>query len=102
MLNNRQILLPMQAQQLGRSYNGRLLIHVEINVKQTVKGELVHQYTADIQDLCVGEVPVLVNSVLCHRPAPVPPACFFIAHGIQTNEPVSSVNGQCKVIVSRT
>lgn len=61
MLNNRQILLPMQAQQLGRSYNGRLLVHVEINVKQTVNGEVVHQYSADIQDLCVGEVPVLVD-----------------------------------------
>ena len=36
MLHTSQLMLPLQAQQLGRSYNGRLLVHLEIVVKQTV------------------------------------------------------------------
>lgn len=40
MLNNNQIMLPLQAHQLGRSYNGRLLVHVEISVKQTINGQV--------------------------------------------------------------
>jgi hypothetical protein len=41
--------------QLGRSYTGRLLVNVEISVRQTVNGQVVHQYSADVRDLCVGE-----------------------------------------------
>ena len=48
MLNPSQIILPLQAQQLGRSYTGRLLVHVEIGVKQTVAGQVVQQFAADI------------------------------------------------------
>lgn len=102
MLNENQILLPLQAQQLGRScsgprnqnsapglHNGRILVHVEIVVRQTVGGEMVQQHVADIQKLCVGEIPVLVGSKLCYRHEKNPPASYFI------------VNGQCKVIVSQ-
>ena len=28
----------------------------------------MQQFQADIQDLCVGEIPVLVGSCLCHQP----------------------------------
>ena len=28
----------------------------------------IQQFQADIQDLCVGEIPVLVGSCLCHQP----------------------------------
>ena len=111
-----QILLPLQAQQLGRSYNGRILVNVEINtqacllsyppcpmtgdgryvgclrffafvpkvslvtdnwsldkrmlddIKSSTGEEAVQQFQADIQDLCVGEIPVLVGSCLCHQP----------------------------------
>ena len=101
MLHSNQILLPLQAQQLNRSYNGRLLLNVEIIVKQITNNDVIQQYAADVQDLCVGigcfffwrrhpteEIPVLVGSCLCHRRAN-DNMCFFI------------VNGQCKVIVSQ-
>lgn len=42
MLNNNQIMIPLQAHQLGRSYNGRLLVHIEIAVKQTINGQVTH------------------------------------------------------------
>lgn len=88
--NQPQILLPMQAQQLGRSYNGRLLVNVEIGIKLSTPEEGVHRHDADIRDLCVGEIPVLVGSVMCHQPpAPGRNVAYFI------------VNGQNKVIVSR-
>lgn len=54
MLNANQILLPMQAQQLGKSYTGRLLVNVEISVKQTVNRQVVQQQVADIKDLWAG------------------------------------------------
>lgn len=142
MLHTSQLMLPLQAQQLGRSYNGRLLVHLEIVVKQTVAagetprsvcvlpsaGQVVQQFSADIHDMCVGEVPVLVGSCLCHRPPGAlscyfivflgtavachpcmtlfvwcllipPPPSFFFAPVHPTRCPVSS--GQCKVIVSQ-
>lgn len=89
MLNASQIILPLQAQQLGRSYTGRLLVDVVITVKQTVNGEVVQQFTTDIKDVCVGEIPVLVGSAVCHRVLPGAASCFFI------------VNGQSKVLVSQ-
>lgn len=49
-------------------------------------------YHADIQNLNIGELPVLVGSVLCHSPIQHQPntsSCFFI------------VNGQTKVIISQ-
>lgn len=110
MLNANQILLPLQAQQLdpapvcwwwsankrepavGRSYTGRLLVNVEISVKQTLHRVVVQQQVADIKDLCIGEIPILVGSVLCHqrhRTGDASPSCFFVN------------NGQAKVIVSQ-
>ena len=95
MLNHNQILLPIQALQLGRSYNGRILVNVDISVRQSMHGETVQQY-ADIHEMCIGELPVLTGSCICHRPRGSPGAvatgessCFFI------------VSGQCKVIVSQ-
>ena len=52
-----QILLPLQAQQLGRSYNGRVLMNVEIIVRETCRGpedsapQQVRVHHADIHDL---------------------------------------------------
>jgi DNA-directed RNA polymerase beta subunit len=96
-----QILLPLQAQQLCKSYNGRLLVNIEIHVRVTTPSAeggdappVVTMHEADIRDLCVGEIPALVGSCLCHQPLP-PGArqtgglCYFI------------VNGQSKVIVSQ-
>jgi hypothetical protein len=89
MLNASQLMLPLQAQQLARSYNGRMLVHVEITVKQTVDAQpddgarlpaapnqVVQQFAADIHDMCMGEIPILVGSSLCHRPAGAQ-ACYF-------------------------
>ena len=94
MLNANQILLPHQAMQLGRSYNGRILVNIEISVRTTHPGEGApppQQLTADIHEMCIGELPVLTGSCLCHRPraADNGTSCFFI------------VSGQCKVIVSQ-
>ncbi len=97
-LTDHQIMLPLQAQQLSKSYNGRLLIDVEVAIKTTnaATGE-TYENQADVRDLCVGEIPVLVGSCLCHRPlgggsAPSGgglSASYFV------------VKGQTKVIVSR-
>ena len=90
MLTGNQLLLPLQAQQLGRSYTGRVLMHVEITVRHTLNGQLVSPpCSADIQRLCIGELPILVGSALCHTASTSPMSCYFI------------VNGQCKVIVSQ-
>jgi DNA-directed RNA polymerase beta subunit len=92
MFTDHQLLLPLQAQQLGRSYNARLLLDVEISIRETGTGDIpgrIHQ--ADIHELCVGEIPVLVGSVLCHQPfnrQSGTNACYFV------------VNGQSKVVVS--
>ena len=95
MLTDNQILLPLQAQQMGRSYNARLLLNLDISIRETATGDEganVHQ--ADIRDLCVGEIPVLVGSTLCHQSIKTHGntcgnACYFV------------VNGQTKVIVSQ-
>lgn len=84
--NQEQILLPLQCQQFARSYNGRLLVNVDIAVREGGAGNAPPQhYHAEIRDLCVaqgagdegrptpsagGEVPVLVGSCLCHQPIP--------------------------------
>lgn len=92
MLTDHQILLPLQAQQLGRSYNARLLLNVDISIRETApNGEKANVHQADICDLCVGDIPVLVGSVLCHQAvtqSSAGNACYFV------------VNGQTKVIVS--
>jgi DNA-directed RNA polymerase beta subunit len=93
MLTDNQILLPLQAQQMGRSYNARLLLNVDIAIRETAQiGEKANTHQADICDLCVGDIPVLVGSVLCHQSATQSAggnACYFV------------VNGQTKVIVSQ-
>ena len=78
--NQPQILLPLQAQQLGRSYNGRLLVNLDITVREVTGAAVPPQlHHTDVRDLCVGEIPVLVTrcapgarlsagSVLCHQP----------------------------------
>lgn len=88
MLTDNQILLPLQAQQLGRSYNARLLLNIEISIRES-GSENTHQ--ADIHDLCAGDIPVLVGSVLCHQSLNCQSgcACYFV------------VNGQTKVVVSQ-
>ena len=70
-----------------RSYNARIFINIEIAVKQVSDGVTVQQQ-ADIHDLCIGELPVMVGSVLCHRPIPrgeaiksTGDACYFIVNG---------------------
>ena len=69
-----QILLPLQAQQLCKSYNGRLLVNVQITLRVTTPAAepegapVVAVHEADVQDLCIGEIPVLVGSCLCHQP----------------------------------
>lgn len=157
--NGNRILMPSQAQQLTRSYTGRLLVNVEITVREIAPPPLptpsdasatprspdggaaddlmevdnqqppgkdeepvatqpppppvprVHQ--ADIRDLCIGDIPILVllvvragfpyrttrpppGSVLCHQP--VPPHCRSTA---ATNAAYFIVNGQSKVIVAQ-
>jgi hypothetical protein len=52
--NPDQTLLPLQAQQLGRSYNGRLLVNVEIVVRDTCgqpEGAAPTQHEAFVGDL---------------------------------------------------
>ena len=47
-----------QAQMLSRSYNARLLVNIEINVKRTdTKTGEVTLHQADIPELCIGEIP---------------------------------------------
>lgn len=79
--NGNRILMPSQAQQLTRSYNGRLLVNVEITVREfaqpssdtdaatpmdvdpestTAEPPVPRIHQADIRDLCIGDVPVLV------------------------------------------
>lgn len=93
MLTDHQLLLPLQAQQLGRSYNARLLLNVEISIRETGTSESAGRtHQADIHELCVGDIPVLVGSVLCHQPLNRQSgtnACYFV------------VNGQTKVVVSQ-
>ena len=63
-----QIMLPLQTQQLGRSYNGRLLVNIEIFVREVAAdGGGTQTHHADIRDLCIGEIPILVGSCLCHQ-----------------------------------
>lgn len=84
-----QIMLPLQTQQLGRSYTSRLLVNVEIFAKEVVPdGGGPQTHHADIRDLCIGDIPVLVGSCLCHQPN-----SGHMSHFI--------VNGQNKVIVSQ-
>jgi hypothetical protein len=69
MLTEHQILLPLQAQQLGRSYTGRLLVNVDITVREVGEsGGVPRVHHTDVRDLCIGEIPVLVGSCLCHQP----------------------------------
>jgi hypothetical protein len=51
--NPHQTLLPLQAQQLGRSYNGRLMVNVEIVVRDTggTTDVAPTQYEAFVGDL---------------------------------------------------
>ena len=100
--NQEQVMLPLQAQQLGRSYNGKLLVNVEITVRDVANAEEsprtagvretravapeLHQ--AEVQNLCVGEIPILVGSCLCHQStAPnhgsriTQPMPYFIVNG---------------------
>jgi DNA-directed RNA polymerase beta subunit len=95
MLTDNQILLPLQAQQMGRSYNARLLLNLDISIREnTTDDNAANVHQADIRDLCVGEIPVLVGSTLCHQSIKAQGnvcgnACYFV------------VNGQTKVIVSQ-
>jgi hypothetical protein len=42
-------------------------------------GEPSQLYQADIQDLCIGDIPILVGSCLCHQGVtPSQPAAYFI------------------------
>ena len=52
---------------------------VVILVKQTVHGEVVQQFTTDIKDVCVGEIPVLVGSAVCRHQRPSMHPIFFAA-----------------------
>ena len=49
-------MMPLQAQQLSRSYNGRLLVNLEITVRDSAS-EPNQLYNAEINDLCIGEIP---------------------------------------------
>lgn len=91
-LTKHQILLPLQAQQLSRSYNGELIVDVDITIRSSGANGQTYENQADVRDLCIGEVPILVGSTLCHRPVQRPnedATCYFI------------VKGQPKVIVSQ-
>ncbi len=112
-LTKHQILLPLQAQQLSRSYNGDLIVDVDITIRSSSSAAAAtataatavggsgpppppptYEHQADVRGLCVGEIPVLVGSALCHRPVPhnhnnEDATCYFI------------VKGQPKVIVSQ-
>jgi hypothetical protein len=58
--NPDQTLLPLQAQQLGRSYNGRLMVNVEIAVRDTCglpEGAPPVQHEAFVGDLCPSAAP---------------------------------------------
>lgn len=92
-INENQILHPVYALQLCKSYNSRLMINVDILVKQCNNDGSILTQQAEIRDLCIGEIPVLLGSALCHKPITgrVQPgeACYFI------------VNGGPKVIVSQ-
>ena len=112
------------------------MVHVEINVRQTVNGEITHQFTADVHDLysdghffvCKhkGRLSLYRRGtrvservfVSCDKKAhdngirPLSSAKsrvtpLFLYHSQVTHEPnqqrtCASVNGQSKVIVSRS
>lgn len=42
-LTENQILQPIQAQQLSKSYNGRLLVNIEITIRKTDAGEAMRE-----------------------------------------------------------
>ena len=130
MLNPSQIILPLQAQQLGRSYTGRLLVHVEVRTvaadatKRSWCGSVsskrwqarscssslpistnrpaVTHPARRAPNLCIGDVPVLVGSCLCHNPTGSLSSYFIVIVGCcGYTHPMPSPNCQCKMIVSQ-
>lgn len=103
-LTDNQILLPLQAQQLTKSYNGRILIDVEITIKSTGPAGQPFENQADVRGLCIGEIPVLVGSCLCHRPLPERPSAAAPPTDAASADSIAAyfiVHGQNKVIVSQ-
>lgn len=94
-LHENQVLQPSHALHLCRPYNSRVIIHIDIQIRHVAPDGTTNLQQSEICDLCIGEIPVLVGSVLCHRSIALDcgpqagDACYFI------------VNGSPKVIVNR-
>lgn len=86
-LHENQVLQPSHALHLCRPYNSRVIIHIDIQIRHVQPDETTTIQQSEITDLCIGEIPVLVGSVLCHKRI-VPDSslhagesCYFIVNG---------------------